>query len=41
MSRSANAAISAFDISGDGGTGLGSGNTIVMSQAPRTPRVVR
>src|SRR5689334_9468188 len=38
MLRSANAAISAFEVSGDGGTGLGSGLTSVMWQSDRTPR---
>ena len=37
MSRSAKAAINALDVSGEGGTGLGSGRTIVMSHWPRTP----
>ena len=41
MFRSANAAMSAFEVSGEGGTGLGSGSTIVMSHCPRTPRLVR
>ncbi len=41
ISRSANADINAFEVSGDGGTGLDNGNTIVISQLPRTPRVAR
>ena len=39
--RSANAASSAFELSGDGGTGTGRGITRVMSQLPRIPRFVR
>ncbi len=35
MSRSAKAASSASDVSGDGGTGIGNGITNVISQSPR------
>ena len=38
MPRSANAASSAPDVSGDGGTGVGNGMTRVISQSSRTPR---
>ena len=38
MPRSANAAISAADVSGDGGTGVPNGRISVISQASRTPR---
>ena len=41
MSRSANAARSAADVSGDGGTGVENGMTSVISHASRTPRVER
>ncbi len=41
MSRSANAATNAREVSGDGGTGLASGITNEISQASRTPRAVR
>ena len=41
MSRSAKAASSASEVSGEGGTGLGSGITKVISQLSRTPRSVR
>ncbi len=41
MSRSAKAAIKAFDVSGEGGTGLGKGSTSVISHWPRTPLLVR
>ena len=37
MLRSANAAISAREVSGEGGTGLGNGSTKLISQASRTP----
>ena len=39
--RMANSATSAVDVSGDGGTGVLNGMTMVISQAPRTPRLVR
>ena len=38
MPRSANAASSAADVSGDGGTGVANGITSVISQPSRTPR---
>ncbi len=38
MSRSANSASSAADVSGEGGTGVGSGITKEIWQASRTPR---
>ena len=41
MSRSAKAAIKAFDVSGEGGTGLGNGSTSVIAHWPRTPLLVR
>jgi len=41
MLRSANAASNAREVSGDGGTGVSSGETRVISQALRMPRVVR
>ena len=41
MSRSAKAASSAAEVSGDGGTGLGSGMTKEISQSSRTPRAER
>ena len=41
MSRSAKAASSASEVSGEGGTGVPSGITNVISQASRTPRSVR
>jgi len=37
MLRSAKAATRAFEVSGDGGTGVGSGSTKLISQAPLTP----
>ena len=40
ISRSANAVSSAAEVSGDGGTGRGSGMTSVISQSFRTPRAV-
>ena len=40
MSRSANSAASAADVSGDGGTGVGSGRTNEIRQSSRTPRAV-
>ena len=41
MSRSAKAPSSASEVSGEGGTGLPSGSTKVISQRSRTPRSVR
>ena len=38
MSRSANASISAAEVSGEGGTGVPKGMTKVISQASLTPR---
>ena len=40
MPRSANSVSSAAEVSGDGGTGVGSGMTNEISQASRTPRAV-
>ena len=41
MSRSANAASSASEVSGDGGTGVPNGITSEISQSSRTPRSTR
>ena len=40
MSRAENSAISAADVSGDGGTGVPNGSTNEIWQASRTPRAV-
>jgi hypothetical protein len=40
MLRSTKAETCAREVSGDGGTGLGSGSTKLISQASRTPRSV-
>ncbi len=41
MPRSSNAATSAAEVSGDGGTGRPKGRTSVISQSSRTPRLTR